>query len=211
MVSTDAPIKKSLKLRKSTNFNSDEIRDIREVIYDDANDITNDLFSEVRKESRKNTSGKKMNSTYDNRSVFIVHGHDKEKKLEVARFIEKLGLNAIILDEQANNGMTIIEKIDKYTNVGFGIVLYTPCDKGGTADASYETMQFRARQNVILEHGYLMGKIGRDRVCALLDGDIEKPSDIQGIVYISYQENWQIKIAQELKLVGYEIDLNKII
>lgn len=66
-------------------------------------------------------------------------------------------------------------------------------------------MKFRARQNVIFEHGYLIGKLGRDRVCALVDGDIEYPSDINGVVYISYQGQWKHDIEQELRSIGYEI------
>ena len=89
--------------------------------------------------------------------VFIVHGHDDALKNEVARFIEKLGLEAIILHEQANKGKTIIEKIEYYSDVSFGIVLYTPCDIGGETK---ENLQPRARQNVVFEHGYLIGKIG---------------------------------------------------
>ena len=163
-------------------------------------DITNEILSEVKKEL--NTMNKKSNksrSNFNNKKIFIVHGHDEKLKLEVARFIEKLGLEAIILSEQTNKGKTIMEKIEENTDVGYGIVLYTPCDKGGTFNTSYEDMKPRARQNVIFEHGYLIGKLGRERVCALVDENIEYPSDINGVVYISYQDQWQYKIVEELK------------
>ena len=169
-------------------------------------DITNEILSEAKKELRKTRNISKENKlTLNKKQIFIVHGHDDKLKLEVARFIEKLGLEAIILSEQANKGKTIIEKIEENTDVGYGIVLYTPCDKGGTADTPYEDMKLRARQNVIFEHGYLIGKLGRERVCALVDGNIEYPSDINGVVYISYQDQWQHKISEELKSIGYKI------
>ena len=169
-------------------------------------DITNEILSEAKKELRKTRNISKENKlTLNKKQIFIVHGHDDKLKLEVARFIEKLGLEAIILSEQANKGKTIIEKIEENTDVGYGIVLYTPCDKGGTADTPYEKMKLRARQNVIFEHGYLIGKLGRERVCALVDGNIEYPSDINGVVYISYQDQWQHKISEELKSIGYKI------
>jgi predicted nucleotide-binding protein len=143
--------------------------------------------------------------------VFIVHGHDELAKTETARFIEKLGLQAIILHEQASSGKTIIEKIENYTNVGFGIVLYTPCDVG-SKKGEEDNLKSRARQNVVFEHGYLIGKIGRENVCALVKDNIEIPNDISGVVYVSMDEYkaWHYKIAKELKNSGYEIDMNKI-
>lgn len=142
--------------------------------------------------------------------VFIVHGHDALLKTEVARFIEKLNLEPIILHEQASSGKTIIEKIEEYSNVGFGIVLYTACDIGGKKSDKPE-LKSRARQNVVFEHGYLIGKIGRKNVCALVKGEIEKPNDISGVVYVSTGEEWRLSIAKELRNSGYEIDMNLVI
>ena len=144
--------------------------------------------------------------------VFIVHGHDGQAKERTARFIEKLGFEAIILHEQASRGMTIIEKIEEYSNeVGFGIVLYTPDDKGNVkSEAEEGNLKFRARQNVVFEHGFLIGKLGRDNVAPLVEGAIELPNDISGIVYIG-DEDWQLDIAKEMKAAGYEIDFNKLL
>lgn len=143
--------------------------------------------------------------------IFIVHGRDNETKLEVARYLEKLSLTPIILHEQVNRGKTIIEKIEEYTDVNYGIVLYTPCDVGGINDGKNQLKE-RARQNVVLEHGLLIGKIGRNHVSALVKGDIEKPNDISGIVYIDMNSSqWKIDLAKELKDAGYKIDFNRII
>lgn len=142
--------------------------------------------------------------------VFIVHGHDELLKTEVARFIEKLNLKPIILHEQASSGKTIIEKIEEFSNVGFGIVLYTPCDVGAVNNID-KKFNPRARQNVVFEHGYLIGKIGRQNVCALVKGEIEKPNDISGVVYISTKEEWKISLAKEMRNSGYEIDMNLVI
>lgn len=150
-----------------------------------------------------------QNSATDKHNVFIVHGHDDLAKVSVARYIEKLGFKPIILNEQASSGRTIIEKIEEYSNVGYGIVLYTPCDLGGKTD---KTLQARARQNVVFEHGYLIGKIGRDNVCALVKGDIETPNDISGVVYVNMDDSnaWHIQIAKELKNSGYHVDMNLV-
>ncbi len=147
----------------------------------------------------------------DKTKVFIVHGHDNEAKQETARFIEKLGFEAIILHEQASKGQTIIEKIEENSNVGFAVVLYTPCDEGKAKRES--ELKDRARQNVIFEHGYLIGKIGRRNVCALVKGEVEKPNDISGVVYINIDSNgaWKRDLAKEMKESDYDINPEKLV
>lgn len=158
----------------------------------------------VEKNSSKGDLGSK--------EVFIVHGRDNETKLEVARYLEHLNLKPIILHEQANNGKTIVEKIEGHTNVKYGIVLYTPCDIGGFVECKEQGLKKRARQNVVFEHGFLMGKLGRANVAAVVKGDIETPNDIAGVVYISMNDSqWKIDLGKELKSAGYEIDFNKLI
>ncbi|QDT89018.1 TIR domain-containing protein [Gimesia algae] len=142
------------------------------------------------------------------RKVFIVHGHDNEAKQEVSRFIEKLGLEAIILHEQASTGKTIIEKIEHYSNdADFALVLYTACDHGRGVHETKIPPRNRARQNVVFEHGYLMAKLGRENVCSLVKGKIETPNDIGGLVYVALDENgaWKTDVAKELKACGYVI------
>lgn len=147
----------------------------------------------------------------DKSQVFIVHGHDEAAKSKTARFIEKLGLKPIILHEQASGSKTVIEKIEAYSNVGFGIVLYTPCDIGAKNEEE-PNIKNRARQNVVFEHGFLIGKIGRENVCALVKDDLETPNDISGVVYVKMddEEAWHLKIARELRNSGYEIDMNRL-
>lgn len=143
--------------------------------------------------------------------VFIVHGHDDGAKNETARFIEKLGFEAKILHEQVDSGATIIEKLEKHTDVGFAIVLYTECDIGGVKSKP-EDLKPRARQNVIFEHGLLIGKIGRANVVALVKGDVEIPNDISGVVYKSMDSDgaWKYSIAREMKSSGYNVDMNHV-
>ncbi|WP_026884277.1 TIR domain-containing protein [Clostridium akagii] len=176
-------------------------------------DITKEVFYEAKEIIDKDDSTSKVVDKMvkmDKTKVFIVHGHDELAKTEVARFIEKLGFTAIILHEQVNSGKTIIEKIEDYSNVGFAVVLYTSCDLGSAKGS--DKMQPRARQNVVFEHGYLMGKLGRNRVCALVKDSVETPNDISGLVYIlmdSYKA-WASSLAKEMKAAGYEIDMNLI-
>ncbi|MDQ1209774.1 putative nucleotide-binding protein [Acinetobacter baylyi] len=150
----------------------------------------------------------KTNNSLD-RKAFIVHGHDEATKFKIARFLEKLGFDPIILHEQVNGGKTIIEKLEHFTDVGFGIVLYTPDDMG-EAVSKKDQLQPRARQNVVFEHGLLIGKLMRERVFPLVtDHTVELPSDISGMVYLS-DRNWEIDLAREIKSLGYEVDLNSL-
>lgn len=150
------------------------------------------------------------NRPSDKSKVFIVHGHDDGPREAVARFLERMGLQPIILHEQASRGMTIPEKLIAHSDVGFAVVLLT-ADDFGRAKASQDDNP-RARQNVILELGYFVGRLGRDKVCALKKGGIEMPSDYVGTVYINWDDAnaWKYELAKELRAAGYEIDLNKI-
>ncbi|GMK49140.1 hypothetical protein PghCCS26_62700 [Paenibacillus glycanilyticus] len=143
--------------------------------------------------------------------VFIVHGHDNEAKQTAARFVEQLGLKAVIFHEQHDQGETIIEKLERVSDVGYAIVLLTPDDMGH-AKASPDSAKYRARQNVVFEWGYFMAKLGRKNVIALLKGDVELLSDIQGILYTPMDDNdaWKYKIAKEMKAAGFDIDMNRI-
>jgi predicted nucleotide-binding protein len=138
--------------------------------------------------------------------VFIVHGHDEHAKNDVKSYVESKGLEPIILHMQASGGRTIIEKIDHYSNVGFGIVLYTECDIG----AKRESLGFkwRARQNVVFEHGYLIAKLSRSRVAALVKGTVETPNDISGVVYVSMDAagNWKSELDEELRIAGFNVN-----
>ena len=138
--------------------------------------------------------------------VFIVHGHDGELKEAVARLIEKQELKPIILAEKTNEGKTIIEKIEQHSDVGAAICLFTPDDEG--KEKSEEQLKDRARQNVVFEAGYFMGKLGRERIIIISEDGVELPSDMSGIVYTS-KHDWKVDILKELKTMGFSIDFNK--
>jgi predicted nucleotide-binding protein len=150
-----------------------------------------------------------------NNNIFIVHGHNEEMKASVARVIEKLSLNPIILHEQANQGMTIIEKFTEHSQVGFSIILLSADDYAYSIKQKPEEGKLRARQNVILELGYFIGKLGRNRVVALVqpEDNFEFPSDYQGVIYIPYDKegNWKYSILKELKACDYNIDANNLL
>lgn len=142
------------------------------------------------------------------REIFIVHGHSEAVNQEVARTIEKLGLAAIILREQPNSGKTIIEKFEEYAkDINFAVILLTADDKIEGEDT------FRARQNVIFEMGYFMGVLGRKNVMCMLQENVEKPGDIDGVIYTPIDKNgvWKYSLVKELKTCGYDVDANRVL
>jgi len=159
-----------------------------------------------------NKSNMPEKSRHTINKVFIVHGHNNEVKESVARFIEKLDLEAIILHEQPNKGKTIIEKFVEYSDVGFAVVLLTADDIGAKKALPNPKLNPRARQNVILELGYFLGRLGRDKVFALYENGVEIPSDYQGVIYepLDNKNNWKLTLAKELKAAQYKVDLNKV-
>jgi len=176
-----------------------------------AEDVT-DEFIEGPPGYKKELIAENALKSLDKSKVFIVHGHDEAAQSKAARFVEKFGLEVVILHEKASSGRTIIEKIEHYSDVGFAIVLYTPDDIGNVKGKA-DDLNGRARQNVVFEHGYLVGKLGRGNVAALVEAPIELPNDISGVVYINIDEAsaWQLQLAKEMKQSGYDIDMNALI
>jgi len=180
------------------------------------NDITKTIFNDVKNNLTetpkvKYAQSNHVASTIKNNKVFIVHGHDDLAKIETARLLSDLDFEPIILHEQASSGKTIIEKIEQYTNVCFAVVLYTPCDKGQKNDNT-TALNPRARQNVVFEHGYLIAKLTRKNVCALVKDGVETPNDVSGVVYIPLDDHgaWKYALAKEMANSGLTVDLNKI-
>lgn len=140
--------------------------------------------------------------------VFVVHGHNEAVNQEVARTLEKMGLEAIILREQPNSGQTIIEKFESYAkDVRFAIILLTADDKIDGEE------RYRARQNVIFEMGYFMGALGRKNVMCMVQDQVEKPGDIDGVVYTLIDNSgvWKFSMVKELVACGYKVDANAIL
>ena len=146
------------------------------------------------------------------RKVFIVHGRNDTLKVSVARLLEKVNLKPIILHEQPNLGRTIIEKFLDYSDVAFAVILLTGDDRGGPAQDPPEKYRLRALQNVILELGYFIRALGRKRVAAIYQQDVEIPSDYSGVLFIPHDESgiWQLRLAKEIRASGIRVDLNKL-
>lgn len=151
-----------------------------------------------------------------NKKVFVVYGHDEAARTQLDAMLRRWGLEPVILDQLPSKGQTIIEKLEDYTeDVGFGVVLATPDDIGYPKEHE-DQKAYRARQNVVLELGMLLVKLGRPRVAILLGNqvDMERPSDIQGLIYIPFKENLQKEagtlLAKEMAAQGYSIDVAKL-
>ena len=194
-----------------TDFRIDtDNEDPKIIIHESAFDVTNEILNTVSTPIKQNANP----ISYDLGQAFVVHGHDTTSKLELARMLEnELGIKAIILHEQANGGKTIIEKLERHSDrPGYAFVLLTPDDVGGikSPDDDASELKTRARQNVIFELGYFVGKLGRERVCCLYNGEVEIPSDMAGVLYLPFQKSVKecfSDIVKELKHAGYQLKI----
>ncbi len=147
------------------------------------------------------------------KKVFIVHGHDEVAKTSLEVFLHEIGLEPVVLHRQADEGLTVIEKFEKHSDVGYAFILLTPDEityiksEQIKADNDREK-EFRARPNVIFEFGYFVGKLGRSRVCCLYTGGVSLPSDVGGMIYKKFTssiEEVAYSIIKDLKASGYAI------
>jgi predicted nucleotide-binding protein len=147
------------------------------------------------------------------KKVFVVLGRDEIAKTNLEVFLHEVGLEPIVLHRQADEGMTIIEKFEKHSDVGYAFILLTPDEVAYLAaeeskpDAE-RTKEFRARPNVIFEFGYFVGKLGRSRVCCLYTGTVSLPSDVSGMIYKRYEKSIEevaYSVIKDLKASGYAI------
>lgn len=196
---------------KSLDFNFDELSNKLYnpymVRYKKFLDFLFDYSKDFTYEIQKSTINKKK--IISNR-IFIVHGHNDGIKYEVAQTLNKLGLTPIILHEQVSENKTIIEKIENFSDVKFAIIILSDDDHGNSKKST--ELNPRARQNVVFEMGYFMGILGRKNVCCIVNnGDLEKPSDINGIVYLNYNGNWLLDLTKELDNAGFELEMNNLL
>lgn len=177
-------------------------------------DVTNHFIKHASRPQKGRPDEIKTKSKTENNKIFVVHGHDEGMKHAVARTLEKLNLAPIILHEQPNQGRTIIEKLEYYADMAsFAVVLLSPDDLGYKKGQIHESTKSRARQNVVLELGYFIGKLGRHNVATLCKNDpnFEFPSDYYGVLYIPFDNHdWKGDLVNELRSSGYNVNANRL-
>jgi predicted nucleotide-binding protein len=144
--------------------------------------------------------------------VFVVHGQDSGRRETVARLLETLGLEVVILDERPMRGRALLEKFEQeVADIGYAVVIARPEDRGAGPGQALPNEPNRPRQNVILEIGYFMGLIGRQRVTVLHEAPLELPSDLDGFGYIAMEDEWRYRLARELAAAKMKVDTTRLL
>jgi len=155
----------------------------------------------------------KSTTTKSRNKVFIVHGHDNEMLRDIEAYIRRVRVEAVVLQDEASRGDTIIQKVERYGDVPYAVVLLSPDDVGRARSAPDGDLRPRARQNAVLELGYFIGRLGRGNVAVILNEDdsgaVERPGDIDGVVYISYKDDWRTKLLREFRAAEIKHDASK--
>lgn len=150
--------------------------------------------------------------TQNDDRVFVVYGHDTGSRDALELILLRMNIKPVILSNMAPEGKTIIEALIANANVKYAVILLTPDDEGHRANHPDEK-KARARQNVVLELGMFLTALGRERVAILHKGNLELPSDINGLIYIPFQTSVQEvknKLAASLQKAGFYIDINSL-
>lgn len=173
-------------------------------------DEIKEYWDDLTIDNQESTKAEGKTNVPKTNEIFVIHGHDAGAKEAMARFLTQLELTPIILHEQPNKGRTIIEKFEDHANVSFAIALLTPDDIGAQVN-NKDNLSNRARQNVIFEFGYFIGKLGRENVVGFIKDNIEVPSDYSGVLYVPFDDagKWKFDLVKELKSAGYDVDANK--
>lgn len=172
--------------------------------------ITVPSGSKVRSESKAITMERRK---ADNQKVFIVHGHDTELKNDVELFLKSINLVPIVLHRELDEGLTVIEKFEKHSDVNYALILLTPDDIGCTVDESRKAedqreYELRARQNVIFEFGYFVGRLTRKNVCCIYKEGVMLPSDLSGLIYKKVHKSVEevgVFLMKELRNCGLNV------
>jgi len=190
---------------------------------EDRKKLVSELRDDVRGKVRKLSSFKNSLDDYcDNSSeppcgddlgdkIFIVHGRDEIRKLEVQRFVESVtNREAVILADVAGRSQNLLEKLTTYVSESaFAVVIMTGDDEGH-CKSEPNVVAPRARQNVIFQLGFCIAKLGRECVVVLYEEGVDIPSDFAGVAYTSLAGEWKMSLAREMKAFGLQVDMNKL-
>ena len=190
-------------VESGTLFSYDVYSALKEGSY--SNNISNQVFSRSR--VKNDSKSKKV----EDKNVFIVYGRDDNLLNEVKVLLLQLGLKPITICNESDKGRSILTKVKECVDKSsYSIVLFTPDDKGSLATETEKT-NFRARENVLIELGYVIAKLGGENVSVLKKGETNIPSDLQGLSLVMREESkWEYHLVKNMKEVFKDISSDQI-
>lgn len=180
---------------------------------DNFEDVTDKYINVAPGSKKRKPIESKKQAMSNNRKVFVVHGHDTELKTDVELFLHSINLEPIVLHRQLDEGLTVIEKFEKHSDVVYALILLTPDDIGFPISEIQKPeeerqIEYRARQNVIFEFGYFVGKLSRKNVCCIYKAGVQVPSDLNGLIYKQVNKSIEevgLFVMKELKNAGLDV------
>ena len=132
--------------------------------------------------------------------AFIAHGGQSPTLVKLKIFLEALGVQPLVVEEQASEGRSVGENVDWYSRqADCAIILATKGDIDGKSGG------FIPRGNVLMEIGKLQ-ELFTGRIIYLLQAGTKFPTNVSEKVRVRFSpqsmDNSFIKIAKELKEFG---------
>jgi predicted nucleotide-binding protein len=180
---------------------------------DEVDEVTDKYINVAPGSKKRKQVQEKVSEMINSKKVFVVHGHNTELKNDVELFLKSINLEPIVLHRQLDEGLTVIEKFEKHSDVVYAIILLTPDDIGFPVKEiekpeEERDIEYRARQNVIFEFGYFVGKLSRKNVCCIYKEGVQLPSDLNGLIYKPVKKSIEevgLFVMKELKNVGLDV------
>ena len=129
--------------------------------------------------------------------IFLVYANDLGMKDELSTFLSRVEISPIVLKESAASSISLMDELEKYDDVQYGIVMLNP-DASGISEST------------IYELGLIVGKLGRNRVCGLVKNQIDILANYSGMSYVPVDPAgaWKFLLIKQLKDAGFDVDAN---
>jgi predicted nucleotide-binding protein len=139
-------------------------------------------------------------------------------KQKLTKALGKLLLVPVVLCEEPGHGRKIVERFTAdYNDIGLAVVLLSPDDYVYAKNEQPSKRKLKPRQDVVFELGYLLGKLGKEKVLVLYreseKGEFEVNTDFEGVTSAPFDslDSWKLALLHGLLGNGYAVEGDRIL